>query len=168
MKNWKGILLIVALVLIIAYRRRIGAWFIAAAEETNKVAAGAKSGVENLADKLADSGTKAYDTVNEISQQLLKQKKYSKDLVDDAPLDQLMLSPSDFLRLFKPESQKILIAEPSVPNINKIEVGKLKIKSSYLWWPEVMFTESPEFNFYDGKCHCGSCTSCKPKTFSWL
>jgi len=170
MKKWKVILFVIVLVLIIAYRKKIGAWFIAGAEQSKKAVAGAKSGAENLSAQLSDTTNKAFDTINQISQNLLNQKKYSKDLVDNAPIDQLMLNESDFLLLVKPQAQKIFVAEPKAPDINKIEVGKLKIKGSYLWWPEVMFTESPEFNYYhgNGKCDCGSCESCKPKTFAWL
>lgn len=165
MQNWKVISLVIIIAILILWRKKISAWLDSKELPTEEdLPASAKTGLDNLKSSL--EGSKAYTLLNSISQELLTRSAKNKELVDNAPLQQLMLNESDFMKMVKPELYKILVIEPKAPNQSQSDYEKIRMRRDSMWWPELAYELKPTFENFTG-CSCGNCNTCGTKIFSW-
>lgn len=165
MQNWKVISLLVIITILILWRKKISVWLDSKnVPDQEDIPASAKNGLDNLKTNL--QGAKAFDLLNTISQEILNKETKNKELLDNAPLDQLMLNQSDFLKFVKPEIGKILVIPPKAPNQSQSDYEKLRMRRDSMWWPELAYELSPTFENFNG-CSCGNCKTCGTKIFSW-
>lgn len=165
MQNWKVISLLVIITILILWRKKISAWLDSNNVPDNEsLPASAKTGLDNL--KTSLQGSKAFDLINTISQESLSKETKNKELLDNAPMDQLMLNQSDFIKMFGTEKQKILVIPPKAPNQSQSDYEKIRMRRDSMWWPELAYELSPTFENFEG-CSCGHCNTCSTKIFSW-
>lgn len=155
----------VIIAILILWRKKISAWLDSKEVPTDEdLPTSAKSGLDNL--KTSLQGSKAFDLINTISQELLSKETKNKELLDNAPMDQLILNQSDFIKMFGTENQKILVIPPKAPNQSQSDYEKLRMRRDSMWWPELAYELKPTFENFEG-CSCGHCNTCSTKIFSW-